>query len=51
MMNCMNCYYGNIIYDTDGSIIGVDCAKDNMRFVNLDIAQTMHCGAWSERDE
>ena len=49
--SCMDCYYCNERYAQDGHIIGVDCSADNMRFIDLDIAQCMRCGRWSERED
>lgn len=50
-MKCTNCYYGQIRYDMNGQILGVDCTRDNMRFIHIDYAEIMSCGAWAERDD
>ena len=49
-MKCTDCYYANECYDRDGIQIGVDCSKDNMRFIPMDIAECQYCGAYAERD-
>lgn len=50
-MKCTNCYYGEIRYNKDGQKIGVDCTRDNMRFIDIDIADIMSCGAWAESED
>ena len=49
-MKCTECYYAEPRYNQDGVQIGIDCSKDNMRFVEIEIAQVMGCGAWAEKD-
>lgn len=50
-MNCLNCWYAEPRYSKTGVIIGIDCTKDNMRFIEYDIASCQYCGAYAERDE
>ena len=50
-MNCNTCYYAEPRYNKEGMQIGVDCTKDNMRFIESDIARCQYCGAYAERDE
>lgn len=50
-MNCLTCYYAQERYAKDGHCIGVDCTKDNMRFIEYDIAICQYCGAYAERDD
>lgn len=50
-MKCTSCYYARERYDSEGKVIGVDCAHDNMRFIEMETASIMYCGAWSEKDE
>lgn len=50
-MKCTDCYYARERYDSEGKVIGVDCAHDNMRFIDMDTASIMYCGAWSEKDD
>lgn len=49
-MNCTTCYYATERYDRDGVQIGIDCGKDNMRFIPMNIAEVQYCGAYAERD-
>lgn len=49
-MKCTTCYYAQDRYDKDGCKCGVDCSKDNMRFIPFDVADAMYCGAYAERD-
>lgn len=50
-MRCTKCYYAHPVYGKDGLQIGIECSKDNMRFIEMDIARTMYCGAFAEADE
>lgn len=50
-LRCTDCYYACDRYDSKGTRIGVDCSKDNMRFIDIDTASVMCCGAFAERDE
>lgn len=49
-MRCNNCYYAEPRYDKEGLQIGVDCMKDNARFIEMDVALVQYCGAYAERD-
>lgn len=49
-LHCTNCYYACDRYNRNGSKIGVECAKDNMRFIDIETASVMCCGAYAERD-
>lgn len=49
-LHCSSCYYAVERYNRKGTIIGYDCGKDNMRFIDLDLANVMCCGAYAERD-
>lgn len=50
-MKCTDCYYAQDRFNSKGEKIGIDCGKDNMRFIDMETASIMYCGAWSERDE
>lgn len=50
-MKCTNCYYSHPVYGKDGLQIGIECSKDNMRYIDIETAQAMYCGAYSEADE
>jgi len=50
-MNCCKCYYANPVYNGDGSQRGVECGADNMRFIEIDVAQVVYCGRWAEPEE
>ena len=49
-LRCTDCYYACDRYDGKGTRIGVDCSKDNMRFIDIETASVMCCGAFAERD-
>lgn len=49
-LRCIDCYYACDRYDHNGTRIGVDCSKDNMRFIDIETASVMCCGAYAERD-
>ena len=49
--NCFDCAYHRERFNKNGVLIGVDCAKDNMAFIDYDMASSMRCGAWCEDDE
>ena len=49
--NCFDCAYHRERYNRNGVLLGVDCAKDNMFFVEYDEAMSMRCGSWCEEDE
>lgn len=49
-MRCINCWYARPRYDKDGKQIGVECSHDNMRFIDIEFASVMYCGAWAEVD-
>lgn len=50
-ISCARCYYAVDRYNRKGTKIGVECAKDNMRFIDYDIAAVQMCGAFAERNE
>lgn len=51
-MSCYNCAYGHEHYDRNGLIVGVDCARENMRFLpDPHIQLFSPCDWWAERDE
>lgn len=50
-MRCTNCYYSNPRYNAKGEQIGIECGADNMRFLELDVAQVAHCGRWAEPED
>ena len=50
-MNCWKCYYSKPVYDRDGEQIGIECGADNMRFLEIDVAQVVYCGRWSEAED
>ena len=49
--NCFDCAYHRERFNQNGVLIGVDCAKDNMAFIDYDTASSMRCGAWCEDDD
>lgn len=51
MNNCFDCAYHLERYGAGGTLLGIECGKDNMRFVDYDIASVMRCGAWVEIEE
>ena len=50
-ISCARCYYAEDRYSEHGEIIGIDCMKDNARFIPADIASCQHCGCFAERDD
>ena len=50
-LHCTTCYYAVERYNRKGTIIGYDCGKDNMRFIDIDLANVMCCGAYAERGD
>ena len=50
-MNCLNCYYSNPVYGADGCQRGIECGADNMRFLEIDVAEVVRCGRWSETED
>ena len=50
-LHCTTCYYALDRYNRKGTRIGVDCSKYNMRFIDIETASVMCCGAYAERDD
>lgn len=50
--SCYNCSYGHERYDKNGLIAGVDCARENMRYLpDMHIKLFSPCDWWAERDD
>ena len=51
--NCYTCAYGTHRYDSKGLIVGVECTRDNMRFLpDAHIRLfSKDCINWTEADE
>ena len=50
--SCYNCAYGHERYDKRGFVVGVDCARENIRYLpDMHIKLFSPCDWWSERDD
>lgn len=49
-MCCNTCHYSEQVHDKHGLCVGCECRENVFKLIPWDLAITMRCGKWSEKE-